>query len=428
MRNFGLCVFALGAVLSGGWLVSACGSSNECSASATCPDGGSDTGKRMDAGTDVAKTETGGGDAGGGPITGLITEKWTWVPIAGAKCRDGSPTGIGVNLNPASDKLMIFLEGGDACFNVESCDDGTLSSWSETDFNDLVTTTFQPTGFNFSANVGIMDRTNAENPVQDWSYVYIPYCTGDLHAGNNVATVAGVTEPDGGAIQQHFLGYPNMGFYLGRIVPTFPKVSEVLLAGMSAGGFGAALNYGQVAKAFGTIPVMMLDDSGPPFEAPTLPVCLSNLFRNVWGLDKTVGAECGSDCGNASSFFLDYFKHIVTMYPNANFGLSDSTSDGTISAFLGFGGNGGDCTGYKAIDAGVYASGLTDIRTQVASSDFGEFLFPGTKHTSTQGSTFYTQTAGGDAGADGGGEGGVGLPMTTWVTGIVSGKVVNAGP
>jgi hypothetical protein len=419
MRNLGLCVFAFGAVLSGGWLVSACGSSS----GGGVADGGHDAAKPPpEAGTDVAKAETGGGDAGAAaPITGLPTEKWTWVPFAGAKCRDGSSTGIGVNLNPASDKLMIFLEGGNACFNAESCADGTLSSWNEADFNDLVTTTFQPTGFNFSANVGIMDRTNAQNPVQEWSYIYVPYCTGDLHAGNNTTTIPGVTGT------QQFYGYENMGLYMDRIVPTFPKVSEVLLAGMSAGGFGAALNYARVAKAFGTTPVMMLDDSGPPFEAPTLPICLSNLFRTVWGLDTTVGVECGSDCGNDSSFFLDYFKHVVTLYPNVSLGLSDSTSDGTISLFLGYGGD-NNCKGYQAIAAGVYASGLTDISTQVASSSFGEFLFPGTKHTSIQDSTFYTQTAGGDGGADGGGEGSVGLPMTTWVTGIISGKVTNAGP
>ncbi len=31
-------------------------------------------------------------------ITGLQPDKWTWVPFADAKCRDGSPTGNGVNL------------------------------------------------------------------------------------------------------------------------------------------------------------------------------------------------------------------------------------------------------------------------------------------------------------------------------------------
>src|SRR5512132_963190 len=55
----------------------------------------------------------GAGGAGGsgpvcppaGPFDGdeLVAQpkQWTWVDIPGAKCRDGSPTGIGVRLNPA---------------------------------------------------------------------------------------------------------------------------------------------------------------------------------------------------------------------------------------------------------------------------------------------------------------------------------------
>ena len=33
-----------------------------------------------------------------------------------------------------------------------------------------------------------LDRARATNPFRDASYVFVPYCTGDLHAGSNVAT------------------------------------------------------------------------------------------------------------------------------------------------------------------------------------------------------------------------------------------------
>src|SRR3954468_8550196 len=70
----------------------------------------------------------GGGDGGGGGGGGMCASaaqfqgetisspanEWTWIPVAGNKCRDGSDTGIGVRVNPASDKLIIYLEGGGA--------------------------------------------------------------------------------------------------------------------------------------------------------------------------------------------------------------------------------------------------------------------------------------------------------------------------
>jgi hypothetical protein len=48
-------------------------------------------------------------------------EIWTWVPFADSMCADGSPSGVMVNLNPDSDKVMIHLQGGGACVDWESC-------------------------------------------------------------------------------------------------------------------------------------------------------------------------------------------------------------------------------------------------------------------------------------------------------------------
>src|SRR5690348_4731360 len=47
----------------------------------------------------------------GAPIT-TPANQWTWVDFPEALCRDGSSTGIGVRLNPNSNKVAIYLEGG----------------------------------------------------------------------------------------------------------------------------------------------------------------------------------------------------------------------------------------------------------------------------------------------------------------------------
>jgi hypothetical protein len=84
---------------------------------------------------------------------------------------------------------MIFLEGDGACFNGTTCNLETPSSFTATDFNG----TFESA----EGNQGIFNRSDAANPVSDWSHVYVPYCTGDIHAGNNVTSAdagAGVAD------------------------------------------------------------------------------------------------------------------------------------------------------------------------------------------------------------------------------------------
>src|SRR5262249_5830997 len=85
------------------------GSSDAGDAGGGQPDARDDTAPPVDAGADsIPSSDAGAIQAQDG--------KWTWVPFADAKCRDGSSTGIGVNLNRSSTKVMIFLEGGGACF------------------------------------------------------------------------------------------------------------------------------------------------------------------------------------------------------------------------------------------------------------------------------------------------------------------------
>lgn len=345
-------------------------------------------------------------DGGNAVITQANPETWTWVPFPDAKCRDGSTTGIGVNFNPMSTKLVIYLEGGGACFNDLTCSENP-SSFGAADLPGRFPA--GDGGVPESGN-GILDR-NAANPVGDWNFVYVPYCTGDIHAGNNPAGVI-----PGLSGTQAFVGYANVDLYLQRLVPTFSSATQVLLTGVSGGGFGAAANYVHVQRAFGSIPVDLIDDSGPPMENPYLTTCLQTENRKVWNLDPTVGADCGGDCNDPASFFLDYAKHAAKTYPQRQLGLMESTDDGTITEFFGFGAN--DCAVVipQQLSAATFTAGLDDIRTQLAAeTNVGSFFFTGTTHTSLGDPSYYTRTAGTTL-------------LTTWVGALVGGSTSNVGP
>jgi hypothetical protein len=347
----------------------------------------------------------GGGFEAGTPISNVMDMTWVWADVPEAHCRNGSPTGFGVNANSASKKLMVFLEGGGACFNSLTCGMNP-SAASKSTFT--------------GGSAGIFNRADMANPVKDWNFVDIPYCTGDVFAGNK----ADVTVPGVSGAQQ-FVGYTNVAAFLSHIVPTFPGVTQVLLTGVSAGGFGAAANYPQAARAFAPVPVTLLDDSGPSMQDPYVPRCLQQQWVTLWGFDKTVLADCGSDCTDPTNFSVDAAKHVAKAFPSAKLGLVEATADSVITFFFGFGANNCSSSGIPtALSEQTFTAGLTDLRMALSAyPNYGSYVFKGTRHTSlTTQSAFDTQTAG--MAADGGG-----VLLKDWIVDlVVNGKVSNVGP
>lgn len=339
-------------------------------------------------------TSTGGATGTGGapfvPTGSAMTAQnltWTWVDFPDTKCRDGSTSGLGLSLNSASDKVMIYLEGGGACFNSLTCFANPANAATQKG----------------AKTAGIFDRSNVKNPVKDWNFVYVPYCTGDIHAGtNDNGSIAGVLG------QQHFVGRLNMEAYLNRVVPTFPNATKVLLTGISAGGFGAASSADLVQWAFGSIPVTLIDDSGPPMSSQYIPTCLQDAWRTTWGFDNSILKDCGADCPNNNDYVMDFALHLGKKFYGRPSGLIETTGDGIITFFYGFGAN--NCGVAASLSATTFTAGLMDFRAQISNVDpaFGTFYITGTEHTWLGGGSLYTQTTGGVA-------------LIDWVANIVNG-------
>ncbi len=317
---------------------------------------------------------------------------WQYFEIPGTKCLDGSPAGFSVNFNPASTKLFVYLEGGGACFN-QFCE--SLFTRSPN----------QPT------DGGVFDRSNQANPVRDWSWVYVPYCSGDVYAGQAETMV--------GNKMRQFQGYSNITAFLERWVPSF-ELDQVLLSGSSAGGFGAAVNYAQTQRAFGEVPVALIDDSGPPMSSDVFPPCLQTLWRTTWGLDKTLIEECGDACTDTSDFISDAFDHTWSEFPAMHGGLFSSTGDQTIRTFGGYGWSGGYnmCKDIPtAVTQTVYQKGLEDFRAKAMTDgpSFGTYYITGSSHTILRSASFYSTNIGS-------------VPLTTWIGNVVAGTAAHVGP
>jgi hypothetical protein len=344
-------------------------------------------------------TESGGQPpfvATGAAITGTDAA-WTWVDFPDSFCRDGSTAGVAVNFESASSKVMIFIQGGGACFDSLTCAINPANT----------------SGQQTPSAAGVFDRTNSANPVADWNFVYIPYCTGDIGAGANPnGSVSGVTGT------QMFVGYTNMGAFLNRLVPTFPAPSQVLLTGVSAGGFGAAVDFPLVQRAFSSVKVALVDDSGPPMSGTYLPSCLQDEWRKTWGFDDSLLKECGSECPNPSDYAMDYAKFLGHHYADRMAGLLESDTDSVISAFYGYGSN--DCTGsiLTPVAGATFTAGLEDLRSALVPIDanFGMYFPDSSQHTWLADSSLYSETQGG-------------VSLVSWFSNIVNDvSVAQVGP
>jgi hypothetical protein len=395
---------AAGSTMSGGSGTTGGASGTAGTSSGDSGTSGGGAGADGNAGSAGSEPMAGAGGGDDGPVFTPTGEPlsapdmtWTWVPFPDTQCRDGSAAGIGVSLNSASDKVMIFLQGGGACFDSLTCAGNPTN---------VSTMMGEQTG-------GLFARGQAENPVKDWNHVFVPYCTGDVHLGTN---------PDG-AIEgvdgvQRFVGRLNLEKFLHRIVPTFPNATQVLLTGISAGGFGAAANTEFVQWTFGDIPLTVIDDSGPPMSTEYLPECLQEKWRTTWGFEDSILEDCGDDCPNPNDYSIPFTLHIANKFPDRMGGLIETTGDSVISLFYGYGS--GECTGsfLTPLSEATFSAGLLDYRATIQGIDakLGTYFITGTQHTWLAGGAIYTHTTGG-------------VRMIDWITDIIEGTAAaHVGP
>lgn len=252
----------------------------------------------------------------GEPIT-APDSTWTWVDVAGSVCDDGTPTGLGIWPSPGSTKLLLFFGGGGACWNFDNCVKESKSvhgPFGKTEFD------------NMASQVGgwIIGHGDT-NPFKDWTTVFVPYCTGDIHAGDNV-----VTYTDGKTTKDfHHKGRANVAAYLARLAATMPNLTQVAVTGSSAGGGGALFNYPTVRSYWPNAEGMLVDDSLPFFK-DAIPLDTRKQWFENWNLDPLTTPTCGANCMEDMS---KLFSGTAARFPNDRLGLVSFTTDYVIAGY-----------------------------------------------------------------------------------------------
>jgi hypothetical protein len=335
------------------------------------------------------KAGPGGGNLDGGPGVDAAPlpgtpGAWTWVDIPGTSCDDGSMTGIAVNPAPAGaaggGALFVYFMGGGACWDASTC--FVLNTAVHGPFGQA-----QWDGSGAPSVARALDRTRATNPFRDASYVFIPYCTGDLHAGNAVVTYD-VLGPRPFA----HVGRRNVEAILPRLRATWPAPARVVISGSSAGGYGATFNYDLFRQAYAGAQVALVDDAGPLLEGGGIPDGHRAAWYANWRLGDVVDPLCPGCGGDLSALY----PALVAKYPQDRMALLTSLQDSVIRT-------------YFLIVLGLdFEQRLrSTITRQIApATTFRVFAIPGESHTLL--GTVDTVTSGG-------------VTLETWLSRMLSG-------
>jgi hypothetical protein len=199
------------------------------------------------------------------PATEAPATEPVWESVPGSAeclCSDASPWNFWVRVADPT-KVVLFFQGGGACFSAETCDPASGSYKANVGPGD------DPTNAG-----GVFDFANPANPFTDWSFVFVPYCTGDVHIGDN-------TQSYGEDLTVEHNGFVNGSFALEHLVERFPDAAEIFVTGSSAGGVPAPLFAGLAADRFPEARIVALADG-------------SGAYPDVPGVNAAIGALWGS--------------------------------------------------------------------------------------------------------------------------------------
>jgi hypothetical protein len=317
---------------------------------AACGDDSSDSSAAADGGEQAAAEEA---DTGSEWVQEEVDEDCV--------CADGSEfTYWSRTADP--DKVVLYYQGGGACFTEEMCSftDGTYTPTADGEDDP-------------SAADGIFDFSNPDNPFADWSFVFIPYCTGDVHIGNT-------TQEYSEDLTVEHNGFNNASKGLDHVVENFGDAEEVVVTGSSAGGVPAPLFGALVADELPDAEVSVLSDASGGY--PSNPA-VNAAIGGLWGTysvvpDWPVNEGLAEEDWGIPTIFVQAGNH----NPDIRFAKYDNAFDEVQEDFSAMAGIGGDrlVEFIDSVSADIEAAGVP-LSTYVA---------PGTDHTILGSPAFYT--------------------------------------
>lgn len=317
------------------------------------------------------------------PPDGCEYDKECVVELPGAMCADGTSSYYTVIARKQSENLLIFLNGGGACWDPATCMKGYA-----------VNLTRRAPIVDWNTGTGIRNSKDPLNPFANFSVLSVPYCTGDLFMGDAVNNYGTKEKP---FIVRHH-GYRNVELALEAAAQHFPRPDKVALVGMSAGAIGAFHHLSSFDKHFPSSSKYVISDAGTPFKPPHL---LENNYRALLAVWNVKINFPNNPLGRPIEHFGDLLEYNKRSFPNVRYGLIQAYSDYIMTFFAYRIGSRDPFNAVKgsAIDVADHYLGPDALNDRV-------FFVDSWAHTLTDGDLAKTKS--------------VGVSLNDWLTNMVS--------
>lgn len=305
------------------------------------------------------------GECGTGDIESLQVGWNSIMPEGETICAHGTPYTYWVHPG-TSDNLMLYFEGGGGCWNADTCRQGSTGYYDSD-----VTQRDSPQFAN-----GVLDMDNPANPFANYTTVFIPVCTGDVHWGNQVTTFEDAEEGD---VTIHFNGFANASSALSWAYENVTAPESVFMTGCSAGSPGSLLHAPYVIEQYPDTPIYQFGDS------------LSLLFTGPVDLQVSWGAHDNfpawipelAEMQPEEWTMAGHYIATANHYPEHRFGQYNSIRD-SVQVFYTFpSGQGSSDDWTPLLDAH-----LEEVSTNT--ENYFSFTSGGDLHCVTPRASFYT--------------------------------------
>lgn len=236
-------------------------------------------------------------------------------------CANGTPTGIGISRAPGAQTMVMLFEGGGACWDPITClgvgiepTAVNLDGFGEPEFNQVRRT--------FLDALWFARRDDPDSPFRDATLVFVPYCTGDLHAGTHVTVYSAL----GLNVTFHHVGALNLDAALDALADDDPTVVYAL--GISAGGYGVQINWDRIAAAFSGATTHILADGAQ----------IVDFVPDRWEQARTRWRpRVPEGCDNCDTQLDRIADHLLAGPPpgGGRYGVLMSLEDSVLAAYLG---------------------------------------------------------------------------------------------
>lgn len=286
------------------------------------------------------------------------------------------------------DKVFIYLNGGGACWRAQDCDPKGRPTY----------TTNVDSANDASIRQGLFDVSNDDNPIRDFTMVFVPYCTGDLHLG--ARTVDYESRAGARTFSVRHAGAENVAAVLDWLYASVHAPRIVFVAGSSTGAVATPVIAAQVARHYPRARVVQLGDAMGGIRSDSVPQLLA-----AWGAMDELWKDAAFRNVDSSAFtFQRLYTAAGRSAARVRYAQYNTVDDATQLALLAQMGT------KPAPTARFLARNIEQLSDAVPY--FRSYTAPGRTGAVLRSNALYTTTVGG-------------VKLSEWISSLVNGESVD---